>query len=110
MTTKELGKQAGSALFLGGLLGAGAALMFAPKSGKELRHQIAVRAGTAKDSMQHYLNSGKGGLISATRKGRDLFVDGTRSLVTARVQAGKKAFSEGREAYKQEKKRIIRGH
>jgi gas vesicle protein len=110
MTTKRVAREAGGALFLGGLLGAGAALILAPKSGRELRHEIAVRAGGAKDSMQNYLDRGKESLVSATRKSRDLFVDGTRSLVTARMLAGRKAFREGRHTYREEKERIIRAH
>lgn len=44
------------ALFaLGAVVGAGAALLFAPKSGRELRHDLSVKAGELKTTVRSAL-------------------------------------------------------
>ena len=56
----------GAALFIGGaLVGATAALLLSPKSGEEIRHQIADYADEAKKRMQDYCEQLKQDLAEA---------------------------------------------
>jgi len=63
MAEEERGYGAGSSLlafFLGGLVGAGVALLLAPKSGSETRQMIKEYAGEAKEKADGYLEKVKG--------------------------------------------------
>ena len=56
----------GAALFIGGaLVGATAALLLAPKTGEEIRQQIANAADEAKQRMQDYCEQLKADLAAA---------------------------------------------
>jgi len=56
----------GAALFIGGaLVGATAALLLSPKSGEEIRQQIADYADEAKQRMQDYCEKLKADLAEA---------------------------------------------
>jgi len=56
----------GAALFIGGaLVGATAALLLAPKTGEEIRQQIADYADEAKQRMQDYCEQLKADLAAA---------------------------------------------
>lgn len=73
---------------VGGLVGAGIAILAAPKSGKELRKDI-------KD-----IASETSGRISATfEKGRDIY-EGSASAVKNAFEAGKTAYVEEREKHR----------
>lgn len=74
---------------IGGLVGACAALLLAPKSGKELREDIKDLSDTAGEK-----------IVSAIDKGRDLF-EGNRSSMKRAVEAAKAAYFEEREKLRQ---------
>lgn len=74
---------------IGGLVGAGLALLFAPKSGKELRKSIKDLAETSGDTV--------GTLIG---KGKDL-LDENKSSMKRAVEAAKAAYIEERERQRQ---------
>jgi len=69
----------------GGLIGAGVALLFAPKSGKELRKDIKDLASTTREKA-----------VSAVDKGKELY-EGGISAVRNAIDAGKTAFVEERD-------------
>ncbi len=116
-------------LLTGGLLGAAIALLYAPKSGKELRADIKTKAGEIADDAEQYLtaakhkavdiiNEGKkksDQLISDAReKAQTLLTDAERILTDAREKAGtvieegnkiKNAVKAGVNAYKDERNR-----
>jgi gas vesicle protein len=71
----------------GGVVGAGVALLLAPKSGKEVRTDIKRFAGTAKDRVIHSVD-----------KGKTLYEEG-RSAVAHVIDAGKTAFTEEKEKW-----------
>lgn len=103
MTLKNIiRKEPVAALFLGGLIGGGAALMFAPRSGKQTRQRIEDFSEDVKERAQCYVMRGKGKVTSAVGKGRDFF-EAKKSLITASVEAG-------REAYGKEKERLTKKH
>ncbi len=72
---------------IGGLVGAGIALLLAPKSGKELRKDISDIAGRTKEKVN-----------ATVEKGRDLYREGTAAVKSA-VEAGKLAYMEERDRH-----------
>ena len=83
---EELGvNKAGSIIipFLaGGLVGAGVALLLAPKSGRELRKDIKDIAANTGDK-----------ITATVEKGKELYVDSTAAVKNA-IEAGKVAYIE----------------
>lgn len=65
---------------VGGLVGAGAALLLAPKSGKELRKEIKGLALDTRNKVSETID-----------KGRELYVDNVTAIKGA-VEAGKTAY------------------
>jgi len=72
-------------ILAGGIIGAGIALLLAPKSGSETRADLMRLATTTRE-----------GVVSAIDKGKDLYVAG-KDAITEAVEAGKKAYVEGKE-------------
>ena len=70
---------------VGGLVGAGIALLLAPKSGGETREDLKRFASSTRDSV-----------VSAIDKGKDFYVTG-KGAISEAVEAGKKAFVEGKD-------------
>ncbi len=87
---------------LGGLVGAGVALLMAPKSGEETRRRIRDFAGEVKDKAEEYVEQTKGKVMSTFEKGKG-YVEDKKSVITAAVEAGK-------EAYEKEKERLAKEH
>ena len=73
---------------VGGLVGAGAALLLAPKSGKELREDIKTAAGSTRES-----------ITENVEKGKELYDEGLTAVKGA-VEAGKMAFIQEREKHR----------
>ena len=67
---------------VGGIVGAGIALLLAPKSGKELRKDIKDMATDTRDK-----------LTTTVEKGKELYVEGTAAVKNA-IEAGKVAYIE----------------
>ena len=101
----ESGSAAGTVIFsffLGGLVGAGVALLLAPKSGPETRQKIKEIADDVKGKAEGYYETAKGkaeGYYETARerasgtleKGKE-FVEKKKSLVTSAVEAGVEAY------------------
>jgi gas vesicle protein len=99
--------------FLGGLVGAGVALLLAPKSGPETRQKIKEIADDVKGKAEGYYETAKGkaeGYYETARerasgtleKGKE-FVEKKKGLVTSAVEAGV-------EAYEREKGKLSEGN
>jgi gas vesicle protein len=86
---------------IGGLAGAGAALLFAPKIGRETRQTIKDAAGNVKEKTGECVEQVKTNIISAVEKGKGLFQEKKAIFATA-IEAGK-------EAYEKEKERLVKG-
>ena len=89
---ENIEKRGGSFLvpFLAGsLVGAGIALLLAPKSGKELRKDITDIAASTRDKV-----------VETVEKGRELYVEGTSAVKNA-IDAGKTAYFEERDKHRQ---------
>ena len=76
-------KNEGSVLvsfLVGGVIGAGIALLLAPKSGKELRKDIRNMATDTRDK-----------IVETVGKGKELYIEGTAAVKNA-IEAGKDAY------------------
>lgn len=87
---------------LGGMVGAGVALLLAPKSGRETRQQIKEFTDDVREKAENYVEQAKGKATSALEKGKG-FVQEKKSIITTAVEAGK-------EAYEREKERLEKEH
>jgi len=81
---------------IGGVIGAGVALLSAPKSGTETRQMIKDAAGKAGE----YAGEVKQKAVSVVEKGKSLF-QGKKTVLGKAIDAGK-------EAYKKEKESLVR--
>lgn len=105
MSHHDDGNSAGMVLLsflLGGMVGAGVALLLAPKSGRETRQRIMDLADDVRDRAEDYYEHTKSGVSSTLDKGKDFFQE-KKSIITTAVEAGK-------EAYEKEKERHAKGH
>ena len=101
------GYSAGSVLLafvLGGIVGAGVALLLAPQSGIETRRKIKELtddvkekatdyAGTVKEKATDYAGTAKEKVASTVDKAKELFEE-KKSALTAAVEAGKEAYEK----------------
>ncbi len=74
---------------VGGLVGAGVALLLAPKSGRELRKDISDLTADARDQVSMTID-----------KSKELY-EGSKSAVKNAIEAGKTAFIEERDKIRQ---------
>lgn len=100
---EECGYGSGSIILsflLGGIVGAGFALLFAPKSGSETRQSIKDFAEEVRDKAKDYVEDVKGKVTTGIDKGKE-FIGEKKSIITTAIEAGK-------EAYDKEKERLSR--
>jgi gas vesicle protein len=74
---------------VGSLVGAGLALLFAPKPGKEVRKDLKEYASRAQDT-----------LVTVAGEGKRMYEDGKTAVVSA-VEAGKSAYRHEKERHEQ---------
>ncbi|MEX2146615.1 MAG: YtxH domain-containing protein [Candidatus Rokuibacteriota bacterium] len=79
--------------FLGGVIGAAAALLLAPKPGRETREIIAERGGEVARKAQELATEAQGRAGEWLDKSRELFEEQTQRLMGA-FEAGKDAMRE----------------
>lgn len=94
MGQQDSGFSAGTVLlsfFIGGIIGAGVALLTAPKTGEETRKIIRDFAEDAKDKAEEYVGHVKEKATGFVDKGKDL-IDREKSIITKAVEAGKEAY------------------
>ena len=72
---------------VGSLVGAGIALLLAPKSGKELRRDITDAATGTRNK-----------IVSAVERGKEIYAEGT-AAVRGAIDAGKRVYAEEREKH-----------
>jgi len=90
------GYSSGSVLLafaLGGLVGAGVALLLAPQSGIETRRKIKEFADDVKEKANDYSDTAKEKVTSAVEMAKDLYEE-KKSAITAAVEAGKEAYEK----------------
>jgi gas vesicle protein len=79
--------------FLGGMIGAAAALLIAPKTGREARDILLERGGEVAKRAQAFANEAQGRAGEWLDKSRELFEEQTQRLMTA-FEAGKDAMRD----------------
>lgn len=83
---------------LGGIVGAGLALLLAPQSGEETRKKIKEFADEVKDKTA--------GLVDQTKHKVTDFVDEGKGLIEEKKSIFKAAVDAGKDAYEKEKERL----
>ena len=98
---REEGYSSGSVLLsflLGGVVGAGLALLFAPQSGRETRQKIKDLTDEVKDKTTDYVKQAKEKAASFVDEGKEYY-DEKRSILKSAVEAGKEAYEKEKEKY-----------
>jgi gas vesicle protein len=98
---EECGYGTGSILLsflLGGMVGAGFALLLAPQSGRETRQKIRDLTDDVKEKAMGYVGEVKETITGSLDKGKEMYEE-KKSLFTSAIEAGK-------EAYEKEKERL----
>jgi gas vesicle protein len=70
---------------LGALVGAGAALLLAPKAGNQTREQLKGMAMDAKGKTGDYYDQVKGKITTAVQKGKEIVQEG-KELIKSKVE------------------------
>jgi gas vesicle protein len=83
---------------LGGLVGAGFALLLAPQSGRETRQKIRELTDDVKEKAVGYAGDVKEKITGGIDKGKELYEE-KKSMISTAIEAGK-------EAYEHEKERL----
>lgn len=81
---------------LGGIVGAGLAMLLAPQSGRETRKRIKEFADDMREKAEDYVEDIKKGVTSTVEEGKD-FYEEKKSAITTAVEAGKKAYEKEKE-------------
>lgn len=86
------------AFVVGGLVGAGIALLTAPQSGRETREKIKGLADETKKKASEYAEHAKEKIASAVEHGKE-FVTEKKSLLSSAIEAGKDAYGKEKEKH-----------
>jgi len=98
---RDEGYSSGSVLLsflLGGVVGAGLALLFAPQSGSETRHKIRELADDVQEKSTEYVKQAKEKAASLVEEGKGYY-DEKKSIIKSAVEAGKEAYEKEKEKY-----------
>jgi gas vesicle protein len=79
----------------GAAIGAGLALLYAPKSGREMRENILDLTEDALDTIKEYAKEAQEKIKSAVEDGKENFVE-KKSVLTAAIEAGREAMQKER--------------
>jgi len=98
---RDEGYSSGSVLLsflLGGVVGAGLALLFAPQSGSETRQKIRELADDVQEKSTEYVKQAKEKAASLVEEGKGYY-DEKKSIIKSAVEAGKEAYEKEKEKY-----------
>jgi len=101
MSNEEKGISAGTVLVsfvAGAALGAGMALLYAPKSGREMRETIADLTDDAVDKIKEYAKEAQDKIKSAIDEGKDAVVE-KKSILASAIEAGREAMQKEKERF-----------
>jgi len=80
----------------GAAIGAGLALLYAPKSGSEMRETIADFAEDAVDKIKEYTKEAQDKIKSAIEDGKDTIVE-KKTILASAIEAGREAMNKEKE-------------
>ena len=86
---------------LGGLVGAGFALLLAPQSGRETRQKIKDITDDVKEKAMGYVGDVKEKVTSTLDKGKEMYEE-KKSIITSAIDAGKDAYEKEKERLSKE--------
>jgi gas vesicle protein len=95
------GYSSGSVLLsflLGGVVGAGLALLFAPQAGRDTRQKIRDLADDVQEKSTEYVKQAKEKAASLVEDGKGYY-DEKKSILKSAVEAGKDAYEKEKEKY-----------
>jgi gas vesicle protein len=81
---------------IGGLVGAGVALLLAPRAGEETRERIKGLVDEVKEKAEEYAEQVKGKATTTLDKGKGLFEE-KKSIISKAIEAGKEAYEKEKE-------------
>ena len=87
--------------FTGSLVGAGIALLVAPKSGKETRQRLEELAEDVKKQAEGYIEQMKDQVSSVVERGKGLLEE-QKSILASAVEAGKEVYEKEKQKHKNE--------
>lgn len=87
----------------GAAIGSGLALLFAPKTGREVREQIKDLTEDAVDRIKEYAKDAQDKIITTYETGKEL-VKEKKSILSTAIEAGKEAMEKERERISEEHK------
>ncbi|MSM41152.1 MAG: YtxH domain-containing protein [Geobacter sp.] len=102
MANNDNGSSTGAVLlsFLAGAaVGAGVALLVAPKSGKEIRAKITGLTEDAVDKIKEYVSEAQDKIKTTLEDGKEILQE-KKSILASAIEAGKEAMDREREKYK----------
>src|SRR6185369_4972040 len=82
----------------GAAIGAGLALLYAPKSGKEMRETIADLTEDAVDKIKEYAKDAQDKIKTVIEDGKETIVE-KKSILASAIEAGKEAMQKEKERY-----------
>ena len=97
----ERGISAGTVLVsfvAGAAVGAGLALLYAPKSGREMRETIADLTEDAVDKIKEYAKDAQDKIKTVIEEGRETVVE-KKSILASAIEAGKEAMQKEKERF-----------
>ncbi|HEX9077974.1 MAG TPA: YtxH domain-containing protein [Desulfuromonadaceae bacterium] len=101
MSDEEKGISAGTVLVsfvAGAALGAGLALLYAPKSGREMRETIADLTDDAVDKIKEYAKEAQDKIKSVVDEGRETVAE-KKSILASAIEAGREAMQKEKERF-----------
>lgn len=102
MANDEHGTSAGTvflSFLAGAAVGAGLALLFAPKTGKELREKIGELTDDAVGKIKTYATEAQEKIKSTIEDSKEVIKE-KKSILTSAFEAGKEAMEREKEKYK----------
>jgi gas vesicle protein len=96
--SEEQGVSAGTVLVsfvAGAAIGAGLALLYAPKSGREMRENIADLTEDAVDKIKGYAKEAQEKIKAAIEDGKETIVE-KKSILASAIEAGREAMQKER--------------
>jgi gas vesicle protein len=97
--SEEKGISAGTVLVsfvAGAAIGAGLALLYAPKSGTEMRGTIADFTEDAVDKIKEYTKEAQEKIKSAIEDGKETIIE-KKSILSSAIEAGREAMQKEKE-------------
>lgn len=97
--SEEKGISAGTVLVsfvAGAAIGAGLALLYAPKSGSEMRETLSDLAEDAVDKIKEYTKEAQEKIKTAIDEGKDVIVE-KKSILASAIEAGREAMQKEKE-------------